>query len=100
MTDEPTNTEGAAPSYRIEDDPDRPERDQIFPKDPYLADVLDLILGSDDQADGQALAITLNMGGLLVSGEAITRRAWIDAMKDQVSCIRHVRRCVRGALGR
>lgn len=79
-TTEPTD-EAPPPKWSPEDDPDGYTWDDIRPKDFLLESLLDFYVGGDDTSAEGAIGITVLSGGLTVSGIAISRRAWIDAMK-------------------
>ncbi|GMM94837.1 hypothetical protein [Microbacterium sp. MTN4-26] len=78
MTDAPN--EDTKPKYRIEDDPDEPDWSDLLSPDYGLEDVLDHTLGAGDEAEDAEISLTIVLQGVLVSGRAITRRAWVDGM--------------------
>jgi hypothetical protein len=68
------------PKWSPEGDPDGYTWDDIQAKDYLLESLLDFFVGFDDEGSG-AIGITVQSNGATVSGIAISRRAWIDAMK-------------------
>lgn len=61
-----------------ENDPDGYTREDVQPKDIYLDTLLTFLIGSNDQGGG-SVGLTIQLNGSLVSGLAISRKAWLDA---------------------
>ncbi|MEV7826445.1 hypothetical protein [Microbacterium enclense] len=82
MTDEPTNLtepdDGAEPTpWDEQNDPDGYTLDDISPKDWYLDTTLNFIHGFYDKNEGGVIGMTVQSGGVVVSGLAISRAAWV-----------------------
>jgi hypothetical protein len=63
--------------YRVKNDPDGFTLKQLVPKDRALDYLLHLYVGFDDDADG-SIGVTVTSNGIVVSGIAVSRKAWIE----------------------
>ncbi len=78
-----TPTDRPAP-YDYTDDPDGVTREEVRYKDLYLQLLMAVVLGRrNDSADGR-FGVTANSGGLLVSGLAISHKAWEEFWLEQL----------------
>lgn len=75
-TPEPESTDAVKP-WSEATDPDGYTRDEIVPKDWYLETILDMYVGSEDEHPG-SIGITVTSAGAVVSGIAISRKAFIE----------------------
>ncbi len=64
-------------------DPDGYDRKRVMRKDWYLDLALDVYFSMDDDNPEGVIGLTITSNGFLVSGLAISRRAWIDATVEQ-----------------
>lgn len=85
MSDENTNPDAGEPMKRWgpETDPDGYTLDDIRLKDWYLDTVLSFAHGLDDENSDGALPLTVTSNGVVVSGFAISRSAWMVGVADQ-----------------
>lgn len=85
LTDESTIPEPEnEPKWDPSNDPDGYTLEDVRPKDIYLDTILDFYTGSNDQGGG-AIGLTLQLNGAIVSGIAISRKAWLDATVDSLT---------------
>lgn len=59
-------------------DPDGYTRAEVMPNDWYLDTLLDFFVGDNDDNDEGAIGITVTTAGAVVSGIAISRKAYIE----------------------
>ncbi len=82
MSDAAPTDNAVESTYRIEDDPDNPTHDQIFPADFTLVDLLDFTFGVGDEADDRETGLTIVLQGVVVTGTVISRKAWVAAATE------------------
>jgi hypothetical protein len=89
MTDEnaPDNAPDQAQQqeYDWSNDPDGLTLEEAQPKDRYLNVLLTFFLGTHDDAVEGSLGLTLFTTGGIVSGTAISRKAWINGNLESLS---------------
>ncbi len=86
MTDEdqvPDDQDDDVQPWDPDTDPDGYDYERVKRKDWYLDLALDLTFGMDDDNAEGFIGLTITSNGALVSGLAISRRAWIDATVEQ-----------------
>lgn len=81
MTDAATPSE---PEYPIENDPDGLTVADFETKDWVLQSLLDLIFGPLDENQDASFNLTLDVGGTIVTGLAITEDAWSGLVAKSV----------------
>lgn len=86
MTDEKSTpeTESDPAPWTPDGDPDGYTFEDVRPKDSYLQTILSFYTGMNDQGEG-AIGLTLQLNGSIVSGIAISRKAWIDGTVESLT---------------
>ncbi|WP_164478099.1 hypothetical protein [Microbacterium sp. ABRD28] len=83
MTDAETKAaDGETKKYNIAEDPDEPTLEDLTSPDLTLNDVLDVFFGTGEEADDVEIPLTLVVQGLVVSGTAISRPAWVRGLTE------------------
>lgn len=77
-----TPAEGGREEWDPAVDPDGYAREDVAPKDWYLDTVLNFVHGMDDSHEG-SVALTVQSDGAVVSGQAISRKEWIERITRQ-----------------
>lgn len=84
MTADPTpDSVNDEQRWRPQDDPDGLSREDVSPRDLPLYYLLSTTVGFDDDKEG-SFGITMSLGGQVVSGLVISRKAWLERMQQLV----------------